>query len=129
MAAIEFTHKGKFKKTSQFLQNCKRFDVDTVLNTYGKAGAQALSAATPIDTGKTASSWSYEIVKEEGKTTIAWKNSNINRGVNIALILQYGHGTGTGGWVEGTDYINPALRPIFERMADKAWEAVTKTRR
>lgn len=129
MAAIEFVHKGEFKKTSQFLKDVKNFDVDTVLNTYGKAGVQALSAATPIDTGKTASSWSYEIVKEEGKTTIAWKNSNVNKGANIALILQYGHGTGTGGWVEGTDYINPALKPIFERMADKAWETVTKTRR
>ena len=88
-------------------------------------GADALANATPIDTGLTASSWSYEIVEDDGGATIYWKNSNVVKGVSIAVILQYGHGTGTGGYVEGIDYINPALRSIFEGIADDAWKEVT----
>lgn len=126
MAVIEFTHKGDFKKTSDFLKECKKFGIDAVLAKYGQAGADALAAATPKDTGKTASSWTYEITKGNGYASIAWNNTNVNKGVNIAIILQYGHGTGTGGWVEGTDYINPALKPIFEQLADDAWEEITK---
>lgn len=128
MAMIEFTHKGDFKKTSEFLQDCKKFDVDTVLNAYGRAGVEALAAVTPIDTGKTAASWSYEIVKDDSTIKISWNNSNTNKWANVAILLQYGHATGTGGWVEGIDYINPALKPIFQKMADRAWEAVTKRR-
>lgn len=85
---------------------------------------EALSKATPVDTGKTASSWSYEIVVTREGYTIYWDNSNVNRGISIALLLQYGHGTRNGGFVEGRDYINPALRPIFDQMADEAWREV-----
>lgn len=126
MTAIEFTHKGDFKKTSNFLKECKKFGIENVLDRYGRAGVAALAAATPIDTGKTASSWTYEIKKTKNSYTISWNNTNVNKGVNIAIILQYGHGTGTGGWVQGVDYINPALKPIFQEIADDAWEEITK---
>lgn len=126
MAAIEFKCTGDLKKTSEFLKEIKKFGIDSVLNKYGQRGVEALAAATPKDTGKTASSWSYEITKNKDSTTITWKNSNVNKGVNIAILLQYGHGTGTGGWVEGVDYINPALKPIFQQMADDAWEEITR---
>ena len=86
----------------------------------------ALASATPTETGKTASSWFYEISHNKGSATITFSNSNINKGVPIAIILQYGHGTGTGGWVEGRDYINPAIQPIFDKIANEAWKEVTK---
>ena len=101
MAVIEFRHKGDFKKTDGFLESLRKFSIDDILNKYGAAGVEALKAATPVDTGKTALSWSYEIVKEKGKTSVVWKNSNINKGVNIAVIIQYGHATQNGSWVEG----------------------------
>lgn len=126
MAAIEFKCTGDLKKTSGFLKEIKKFGIDSVLDKYGQRGVEALAAATPKDTGKTASSWSYEITKNKDSTTITWKNSNVNNGVNIAILLQYGHGTGTGGWVEGVDYINPALKPIFQQMVDDAWEEITR---
>ena len=96
-----------------------------LLEQYGQAGAEALASATPVDSGKTAASWGYEIEETPGGVSIYWTNSNIQDGVNIAVILQFGHGTGTGGYVRGIDYINPALRPIFEQIADKAWKEVT----
>ena len=98
-----------------------------VLEKYAQQGVAALSAATPIDSGRTAISWEYEIIQNDSSISILWKNINTNKGVNIALILQYGHGTRNGGYVSGRDYINPALQPIFDKMADAAWKEVTST--
>lgn len=123
---IKISHKGDFTKTTRFLKNAKMFDPRKVLDRYGRAGVAALSAATPVDTGLTAASWSYEITVSSGSYEIRFNNSNIQNGVPIAIILQYGHGTGTGGWVEGRDYINPAIQPIFDKIADEAWREVTK---
>lgn len=122
---IVLKNKGDFSKTTNFLKRITKLDYKSILSKYGKMGVDALAKATPVDTGLTASSWSYEIVEDNGGATIYWKNSNIVKGVPIAVILQYGHGTGTGGYVEGIDYINPALRSIFEGIADDAWKEVT----
>jgi hypothetical protein len=97
-----------------------------VLDKYGKQGVKALKRATPVDTGLTADSWYYEIITDFGKTSIEFKNSNKNKGVNIAIILEYGHGTGRGAYVRGRDYINPAIQPIFDKMANEAWKEVTR---
>ena len=122
---IVLKNKGDFSKTTNFLKRITKLNYKSILSKYGKMGVDALAKATPIDTGLTASSWSYEIVEDDGGATIYWKNSNVVKGVSIAVILQYGHGTGTGGYVEGIDYINPALRSIFEGIADDAWKEVT----
>lgn len=119
-----FNTKGNFPKTGRFLNFLINWDFRHNLEKYAKLGVEALSSATPKDTGKTANSWGYEIVKESGKYTIYWTNSNINQGVPIAVIIEYGHGTGTGGYVQGRDYINPAIRPIFDKIAKDAWEEV-----
>lgn len=121
---IIFRQKGDWKKSRKFLKRCSDLDLDDVLNLYGQEGVDALAKATPKDTGKTAASWSYEVTKGRESIVITWKNSNIVDGVPIAVILQYGHGTRNGGYVEGVDYINPAMRPIFERIAARAWGEV-----
>lgn len=121
---IVFKQKGNFKKTRNFLKRCSNLQLDDLLDQYGKEGVEALARATPKDTGKTAASWSYAVHKSDGRITITWSNSNIVDGVPIAVILQYGHGTRNGGYVEGVDYINPAMRPIFERIAQRAWGEV-----
>ncbi|WP_347553506.1 HK97 gp10 family phage protein [Faecalibacterium sp. OF04-11AC] len=121
---IVFKQKGNFKKTRKFLKRCSNLQLDDLLDQYGKEGVEALARATPKDTGKTAASWSYAVHKSDGRITITWSNSNIVDGVPIAVILQYGHGTRNGGYVEGVDYINPAMRPIFERIAQRAWGEV-----
>lgn len=123
---ITFKHHGDLSKTTRFLSRAKRMEIRHVLDKYGKEGVTALSAATPIETGQTASSWYYEIALSTGSSTITFLNSHVNKGVPIAIILQYGHGTGTGGWVEGRDYINPAIQPIFDEIANEAWREVTK---
>ena len=123
---IKFKHTGDFSKTTKFFERAKHIVKLSVFDKYGKAGVEALRAATPTDSGKTASSWYYEVIQEAGSIRITFNNSNVNQGVPIAIILQLGHGTGTGGWVEGRDYINPALRPIFEQLANEAWKEVTK---
>ena len=123
---ISFEHKGDFSKTRRFLERAKNAIKIRDLDKYGQAGVAALSSATPVDTGKTASSWYYEIERQNGKVVIHFKNSNVVNGVPIAIILQQGHGTGTGGWVEGRDYINPAIRPIFDNIANNAWKEVTR---
>lgn len=123
---ISFRQKGDFSKLNRFLEKAKGAAHLSVLDKYGREGVAALSSATPVESGKTADSWFYEIERKKGSATIVFKNSNINNGVPIAIILQYGHGTGTGGWVEGRDYINPAIQPIFDRIANAAWEEVTK---
>lgn len=121
---IVFKQKGNFKKTRKFLKRCSNLQLDDLLDQYGKEGVEALARATPKDTGKTAASWSYAVHKSDGRITITWSNSNIVDGMPIAVILQYGHGTRNGGYVEGMDYINPAMRPIFERIAQRAWGEV-----
>lgn len=119
---VSFRHKGNFEKTNKLLTRMVKSDIRSILDQYGRAGVEALSAATPIDTGVTSSSWSYTVESRNGRHTISWSNSNINNGVPIAIILQYGHGTGTGGFVQGVDYINPALAPVFQQLANNAWK-------
>ena len=123
---ITFKHKGDFSKLTNFLERLKEVVKLSDLDKYGRAGVAALASATPKDTGETANSWGYEIVHDRGSVKINFYNSNIQNGVPIAVILQYGHGTGTGGWVEGRDYINPAIQPIFDEIANNAWREVTK---
>lgn len=123
---IRFRHKGDFKNTMSFFERALRVDYAKVLNRYGEEGVKALSAATPVDTGETANKWRYEIQHGRGRVSIVFHNDHVNDGVNIAIILQYGHGTGTGGYVQGIDYINPAIAPVFNRMADAAWREVRK---
>ena len=123
---ISFRQKGDFSKLNRYFERLKEAARVSVLDKYGQEGVAALSSATPVDTGKTANSWSYEIEHTSTSATITFNNSNINKGVPIAIILQYGHGTGTGGWVEGRDYINPAIQPVFDRITSEAWEEVTK---
>ena len=121
---IVFRQKGSFKNTERFLKRANRFNIDQLLERYGQEGVEALREATPKDTGLTANSWYYKVKKETDRITITWSNSNIQNGVPIAVILQYGHATRNGGYVEGIDYINPAMRPIFDRIAARAWEEV-----
>lgn len=118
------TQKGSFKNLRSFLQIPLKAKVNEALQQYGREGVRALQSMTPVDTGFTAMSWRYEIGIADGKYSITWLNTNINNGVQIAIILQYGHGTGTGGYVQGRDYINPALLPVFDKIADKVWKAV-----
>ena len=124
---ISFRQKGDFSNLTNFLERAKNAIHIGDLDKYGKAGVAALSSATPVDTGLTASSWTYEIEIKNGSVIIVFKNSNIQNGVPIAIILQYGHGTRNGGWVEGRDYINPAIQPIFDEIANNAWKEVTKS--
>lgn len=124
---IKFSHKGDFSKTIHFLKNAKKAIRLENLDKYGKEGVSALASATPVDSGKTANSWNYKIVKQKESVKITFYNSNIQNGVPIAIILQYGHGTRNGGWVQGRDYINPAIQPIFDKIADQAWKEVTKS--
>lgn len=123
---ISVRQKGDFAKLTKYLINVKRAAKVNVLEKYGQEGVAALESATPRDTGLTASSWYYEIERVDGQTSITFYNSNIQNGIPIAIILQHGHATGTGGWVQGRDYINPAIQPIFDKIAQKAWEEVTK---
>lgn len=122
---ISFRHKGDYSKATRYFERLKEAAKLGILNKYGRAGVAALSSATPVDSGQTASSWGYEIEHSSGSARIIFTNSHVNKGVNIAIILQYGHGTGTGGYVQGRDYINPAIKPIFDQIAEEAWREVT----
>lgn len=122
---ISFRQKGDFSKLNRYFEKLRESAKIGVLDKYGRAGVAALASATPTETGLTASSWYYEIKRQNGSVSIEFKNSNVNKGVPIAIILQYGHGTGTGGWVEGRDYINPAIQPIFDQLTADAWKEVT----
>lgn len=123
---ISFRSKGDFSKATRYFEQLSKIsNLEQVLSKYGQMGVSALASATPTDTGLTASSWYYEIEHQNGGVTLSFKNSNVNKGVNIAIIIQYGHGTGTGGWVEGRDYINPAIQPVFDKIAEDAWREVT----
>lgn len=117
---------GDFSKTEDFLKSLKQQRMYDALEQYAQRGVEALASATPIDSGATANSWYYEIERTDTSVTIRFCNSNVQNGVPIAIILQYGHGTGTGGWVAGRDYINPAIQPIFDEITNKAWGEVTK---
>lgn len=122
---ISFVSKGDFSKTKRFLSNAKEFKARAILEKYGELGVKALAENTPKDTGLTAKSWSYKIEKGSHGYSIVWSNSNVNEGVPIAVILRYGHGTGTGGYVSGIDYISPAIRPLFYDFADSLWKELT----
>lgn len=122
---ITVRHKGDFSKVTRYFEKVKKAARVDVLDKYGRAGVAALASATPVDSGLTASSWYYEINRQNGLVRIDFMNSNVNKGVPIAIILQYGHGTGTGGWVQGRDYINPAIQPIFDKIVEDAWREVT----
>lgn len=123
---ISFRQKGNFSKFNRYMERIKEVVKLGTLNKYGREGVRALESATPFDTGNTSRSWYYEIERTNDSVSITFNNSNINQGVPIAIILQYGHGTNHGGWVEGRDYINPAIQPIFDKIADEAWKEVTK---
>ena len=123
---IKFENKGDFSKTTNFLTNLKRSKLVKDLDKFGRKGVEALKSMTPINTGLTANSWYYEIIEENNTTKINFCNSNIQNGVPIAIILEYGHGTRNGGWVEGRDYINPAIQPIFDAIVNNAWKEVTR---
>lgn len=123
---ITIKQTGNFNKVTGWLERIKEVARLGILDKYGKLGVEALSAATPVDSGLTASSWSYEIQNDGKSASISFNNSNVNRGINIAIILQTGHGTGTGGWVQGRDYINPVIQPIFDQLAEEAWREVTR---
>lgn len=123
--SIKYSYKGDLKKTENFLKKSVELRVEE-LETYGQQGVDALSKATPVDTGLTASSWYYEIKRSNNSVAIEWKNSNVVDGVPIALIIQLGHGTRNGAYVQGIDYINPALKPVFERIADNAWNEINR---
>lgn len=121
---ISFTSKGDFSKTIKFLNKVKNVKINDILSKYGKIGVNALLQATPKDSGVTSQSWNYRIEVNNNNASIVWYNTNVVKGVNIAVILQYGHGTRNGGWVEGIDYINPAMKPIFDKIANQVWKEV-----
>ena len=123
---ITFRQKGDFSKLTRFLERAKETVRLGDLDKYGRQGVAALSSATPIDSGLTAESWYYEIENKKGSATITFYNSNVQSGLPIAIVLQYGHGTRNGGWVQGRDYINPAIQPIFDEIVNEAWREVTK---
>lgn len=123
---IVFSQKGDFSKLKTYLERVKEAARIGILDKYGRAGVAALSSATPVDTGLAASSWGYEIERTSSSASIIFTNSDIENGFPVAIMLQYGHGTGTGGWVQGRDYINPAIQPIFDQLAEEAWREVTK---
>jgi hypothetical protein len=121
---ISFSHKGNFERTETFLQKISRGDIYRAVETYAQQGVTALAAATPVDSGKTKAGWGYKIKRSMFGLTITWTNSHVVAGTPLIILLQYGHGTGTGGYVQGVDHINPALRPIFNQIADNVWKAV-----
>jgi hypothetical protein len=123
---ITFTSSGSFDKTEDFLKRMSRVDVVPLLKSAGERGVQILSINTPVDTGKTAQSWTYKVTRTKNSYRLDWSNSNSQNGSNVAILLQYGHGTGTGGYVQGIDYINPAVRPIFEALVAEIWGEVTR---
>ena len=123
---ISVSHKGDFNHLETLINRVLRRDYLNILAEYGRKGVEALKAATPVDTGLTRDSWDYEITANSKKTSICWTNSNIQNGIPIAIILQYGHGTKNGGYVQGVDYINPALAPIFSQMANEAWRRIVE---
>ncbi len=125
MPVITLVQKGNFKKTNSFIEKALEFVRLGELDKYGRRGVKALAEATPIDSGETSQSWYYKIERHKSSVSIVWCNSHVENGCNIAVILRYGHGTRNGGWVQGRDYINPAIQPLFDEIADKAWKEVS----
>jgi hypothetical protein len=125
MSMVSASASGDFSKTEAWLKRMVSGSIFSQLQRYGQVGVNALSAATPVETGETANAWNYEVVQEKGSYSIIWGNTHTEDGKQIAVLLQYGHGTGTGGYVAGRDYINPALRPVFDQIAEEAWKVVT----
>ena len=123
---VTLTVHGNYKKTKKFLEKSMKMDFRSILAKYGQMGVEALASATPKESGETAGAWAYEITSDANGAAIYWTNSHVNKGVNIAVILQFGHGTGTGGYVAGRDYINPAIQPVFDEIAEAAWKEVTR---
>lgn len=124
MGGITLEASGSYSRTKTWLQRIGQMSIEQQLQRYGAKGVKALASSTPVRTGKTASSWSYSVARNGDTWTISWNNSNTNRGVPIAIVLQYGHVTGTGGWVQGRDYINPAIKPIMDEIAEGVWRTV-----
>lgn len=124
--SMEFQVSGSWSKTESWLRKMTQLDVSSLLRKYGEIGVNALSNATPVDSSLTAESWYYETSMSGGNIEIVWKNSNSNDGQNIAILIQYGHGTGTGGYVSGRDYINPAIQPIFDKIVEEVWREVKR---
>lgn len=122
---LKITSSGSFKKTFSFFDSMSKSDIFASLNKYGQAGVNALAAATPVDSGLSSESWTYEITKSGGKYTIEWHNTNVVNGTPVVILIQYGHGTGTGGYVQGRDFINPVIQPLFDEIANNVWKAVT----
>ena len=127
MSMITVTQKGDIKKTIVTIKKMRDKKLDRILDKYGSLGVEELAKATPKDTGKTADSWGYKCYRGENRATIVWTNSNTNKYANVAVLIQYGHATKNGGWVEGIDYINPAMKPVFEKIAKKAWAEVVES--
>lgn len=123
---VSFRQKGTFANTTRYLERAKKGVRLSSLDRFGREGVSALASATPVDSGETANSWYYKIENQNGVAKIVFNNSNIVRGIPIAIILQYGHGTRNGGYVQGRDYINPAIQPVFDQLAEYAWKEVTK---
>lgn len=124
---IRIEHKGNFNNTEKFFKGIKARKIFSELDQYGKLGVIALAMNTPVDTGKTASSWSYEIRSDGGNVSICWTNDNTTKtGIPIVILLQYGHGTRNGGYVKGRDFINPAIQPVFDEIAENVWKEITK---
>ena len=123
---VRITHKGNFNNTERFLKGAPKIKYRRILEKYAKEGVKALASATPVDSGITANCWDYELKVGKGFYSISWTNSNVVDGVPIAIILQYGHGTGTGGYVQGRDYINPAIKPIFDKISESLWQEVSR---
>lgn len=126
MSLIKFNHKGNFNKTERFFNRVLRMNYLNILEKYGEKGVKALREATPVGSGKTAESWDFGIDKGDGVVTLYWTNSNENRGINIAVLLIYGHGLSNGAYVEGVDFVSPAMKPIFEQIANESWKEVTR---
>lgn len=122
---VSFSVEGSWDKTEKFLRAMTKLNIDSVLAAAGQKGVAALASATPKDSGRASVSWGYKIEKSSGGITIGWTNSDVENGFPVALMIQYGHGTGTGGYIKGRDYINPAMRPIFDQIAESVWKAVT----
>lgn len=125
--SIEISSRGNFSKTYTFLNRGYAWIFSKVLDHYGAVGVEALENATPKRSGKTASSWSYEVIRNKNQVSITWTNSNENKGIPIVVLIQYGHGMPNGTYVEGIDFINPAMRPVFEQIADSIWKEVVKS--
>ena len=123
---ITIESQGEWKLTRNWFDRMTKLDLALIMNQFGKEGVSALAAATPSRSGLTSKSWNYEVSRKGNNWKITWTNSNVNKGANIAVLIQYGHGTRNGGYVVGRDYINPAIRPVFDKIAQKAWKEVTR---